>query len=183
MDIIKNFIDSDNPIVNAIASKVGLDKDQISSLVEGLVPELNNGVQSKVSEGASGIQSLINGLDLSSLAKLVGGNSEGVAESEASSMGATLLKNILGGEEGVGSIISNLTSSTGISADKVGEVVPSITTAFMSFFSNNAGGVGEMFQSLTGGEGSIMENVTSLLDKDGDGQVVDDLLDAAKKLF
>ena len=99
-------------------------------------------------------------------------------------MGETLLKNILGGEQGLGDVISNLTSSTGISAEKITQAVPSLTTAFMSFFSNSAGGLGDMLQGFIGGEGgSMLDNVTNFLDKDGDGQVVDDLVDAAKKLL
>jgi hypothetical protein len=182
VDIVKNFLEQDGAgVIDAVAARIGVDSDSITSIINGLVPELNSGVQAKISAGPAGFGSLLEGVDMGALGKLVVGD-DSVDDAESQSVGSALLDNIFGGEQGTAQLLEKLSGSTGITIDKIQEAIPQLTSSFISYFSKSSGGIGEMMSSLSNPE-SLMASMSSLLDSDGDGDVSDDLLEAAKKLF
>jgi len=69
------------------------------------------------------------------------------------------------------SIFSSLSEQTGVNKEKLS--------------TGGSGLIGAVLSKLTGGQGGLSsllnaENLTAMLDKDGDGKITDDLLDAAK---
>ena len=81
-----------------------------------------------------------------------------------------------------GNFIEEISKATGIDVTKLTQSLPGIVSALTAKFQQ--GGLNSIMESF-GSESakSIGTAVTALLDKDKDGQIADDLLDAAKKLF
>jgi hypothetical protein len=94
------------------------------------------------------------------------------------------------------SILGNLdaiASKVGLPADTVKSVTESLQTKLgeggdkMSALSDVAAqhgiSVDKLKEMFGTGEGSLLDKATGFLDKDGDGQIMDDLTDMAKGLF
>lgn len=177
MDIVSNFIEHDGKAtVERISAELGLEIDNITSIIHGLIPELNKGVQTKIASGPSGFSALLQGIDMSSLSKLILDDSS-LAEHEANSLGSLLLSNIFGGESGTRIVIDKISKSSGVAVETIQSAIPQITTSFISYFSKSTGGVSDLIGGLS--------TSFSMFDSDGDaeGEVSEDLLEAAKKIF
>ncbi len=103
----------------------------------------------------------------------------------------SILNSILGNIEGIA-------AKVGLPADTVKSVTESLqgkmaaggdqATALSETAAEHGLSVDKLKEMLgglpgLGGEGGVMDKVTGFLDKDGDGQVMDDLTDMAKGLF
>ncbi|WP_019833363.1 hypothetical protein [Sphingomonas sp. PR090111-T3T-6A] len=103
-------------------------------------------------------------IDLGALAQQVGLN-----EDELRNGGESLLSKLASGEHDADSATAAASSETGISADKLQALLPALSSAF--------GGEGE------GGLSGIGAKLSGLLDRDGDGNPLNDLTGFAKGLF
>ena len=121
--------------------------------------------------GGENLQKIVNGLSektgistdkvhtvLDSLKQMLG--KEGNA-------GAELLSKLKGGEQ---STLQAISEKTGISLDNVSQIFQHLPSMFSNFFGDKDGG-------------SIGDKLTSLLDKNKDGNVMDDIVSGIGNLF
>lgn len=121
--------------------------------------------------GGENLQKIVNGLSektgistdkvntvLDSLKQMLG--KEGNA-------GAELLSKLKGGEQ---STLQAISEKTGISLDNVNQIFQHLPSMFSNFFEGKDGG-------------SIGDKLTSLLDKNKDGNVMDDIVSGIGNLF
>jgi hypothetical protein len=89
--------------------------------------------------------------------------------------------------------VDSIAAKVGLPADTVKSAAESLQTklgeggdkmaALTDVAAQHGISVDKLKEMLGTGEGSILGKVTGFLDKDGDGQVMDDLTDMAKGLF
>jgi hypothetical protein len=183
MDIVKDFLEKDgNSLANTLANSFGLDSSGLSKIFADLLPELNTGIQSKLASGPAGFTSLIKGIDMDVLGRAFAGAST-INDSESKSLGTSLLNNIFDGENGHEDLLNKLTASSGIASETLAEILPQLTSSFMSYFSKAGGTSASQIPSSFSVGGALSDSLGKMLDEDGDGEIADDLVDAAKKLF
>ena len=143
-----------NVDIGDVAQKFGFDSEEVEKIIGSLTN--NDEVKKAMPEIAK-----------EGLAQQTKANAESEAE------GGFDFSSVLGGLN-LDSIFSSVSKDTGVEQEKLS--------------SNGKGLMGALLSKAMGLEGGLAnmlnpENLKAMLDKDGDGQITDDLLDVAKNLF
>lgn len=152
-----------NPqLVKTLAGQFGLGQDQTQSAVSGLMGAMAGGVQRNVQQG--GIESLLGALQ--------NGNHQQYVDQpeqlpQATNEGNKVLGHLLGGKEQSRQVATQVSQQTGVSTDILKQMLPMIAMTAM----------GSMGKAQSQQGSSTMTNMlTSMLDQDGDGSAIDDVL-------
>lgn len=181
-------------LINNISGQLGMDKKEASSAVSLALPVILSGMQRNVQseQGAQNLNSALNdprhdGSILNNLGSLLGGNSQ-----EISQDGNKILGHIFGNNKPA--VEQGISQKTGISLQKIGPLLALLAPIVMAYLgkekrqtNTNAGGLGDLLGGLLGGGqpqrrsgGGLMGMVGGLLDKNKDGNVLDDILGMIK---
>jgi hypothetical protein len=180
---------NDGQPVKQLAQDFGVSEEQASEVIKQYIPALTNGMKRNISQG--GLDDLLN--------VLAGGKHERYLERpdeltqpETIDDGNAILGHLFGDKEVSRELAGRTAQQTGISSDLLKQMLPVIAQLVMGAMSKQttSSGLGRTSGSglpgsgRTGGTSSAQPDVlTSLLDADGDGSVVDDLLGLAGKFF
>jgi hypothetical protein len=162
----------------AAGQAVGLEPDQTSSALAALVPALAAGLHRNASQPG--------GLDALVAALAGGGHSEyledpgALARPDTVTDGNAILGHILGSKEASRAVADRAAAQTGISADILKRLLPIAATLVMGSLAKQRSGASSM--GMTGG-GDIFSMLTPMLDRNGDGSAVDDVLGSIGKMF
>lgn len=107
-------------------------------------------------------------IDLGALASQVG-----LSGDEVKTGGEALLSRLSGGGQDVAGAAASAAAETGLPLEKLQALLPALASQF------GEGGVEGILAKLSGGAGGLL----SALDKDGDGNPLNDLAGMAKGLF
>lgn len=183
-------------VINNVANQMGMDQREASNAVGLALPVILSGMQrNALSE--RGAQSLNNALNdprhdgsiLNNLGSLFGGNTQATTQD-----GNKILGHIFGSQKPA--VEQGISKKTGISMQKIGPLLAILAPIVMGYLSRekqqtntSSGGLGDLLGGLLGGGqtqtqaqpqtrrgGGLMDMVGGMLDKDGDGNIVDDLL-------
>lgn len=172
-------------IVQNLAGQFGLDQNQTENAISSAVPMILGalGKNALTNDGANSLNSALDKKHDGSLLD----NLSGILQNNSSDLqkdGSSILGHIFGGQ--VNNVESNLSEKTGISLDKIKPLLATIAPMVMAYLgkekkNNNIGvdGLGGLLGGLLGGgkkSGGVMDMVTGLLDKDGDGSAIDDIM-------
>ena len=175
-------------IVQNVAGKLGMNPNEASSAVKTAIPTILAGMtrnaQSK--EGAESLNRAIESKHDGSLLENLSGMLQGHTQ-ELQKDGDGILGHIFGNKRSV--VEKNISQKTGVSNDKIGPLLSTLAPIVMAYLGkekkqSNAG-VGDLnslLSGLIGGSqnsksgGGIMNMISGVLDKDGDGDVMDDLV-------
>lgn len=172
--------------VTQLAEKFGLSADQVQSAMTAMVPSVQGGLQQQAQAGGGlgAILDLLKGQDHSSYAN-------DPTHPEAEAAGSGILGKIMGGE-GIQSVVQEAAAKTGISADVLQKMLPNITAMAAGHVTEAAstqpesgsGGLMGMVSGMLGrGQGGNLGGVAKMLDMDGDGNPLNDIMGMAGKLF
>ncbi len=179
--LIKNALSGEaKSLLGDAASNLSIQPDQMNSLFDAIGPAIADKMQADVSS-PDAIQGLLGGIDLGSLAGMLSSSAD-LSSENALATGRGFLDSILGEGGDVGDLLETLSQKSGIATSSLSSFVPMILTAVASKLAQGDG-LGSLLQATFGGDGAAGGGLTSLIDQDGDGEIVDDLLNAAKKLF
>ena len=165
--------------VAQLAKSLGTDENQMEGAVAAAIPAILAGMANNTRQPA-GAEALSNALNAHSpsifdqLGSLLGGSSDG----------AKILGHVLGARQP--KVAENLSGQSGINLDVIMKLLPILAPLVMGYLSGqkqsrglDAGGLG----SVLGAERKQVEQkkpglggLASILDADGDGSIVDDLL-------
>ncbi len=181
-------------VINNVANQLGMDERQAASAISVALPAILGGMQRNV-QSQQGAQSLNNALDdarhdgslLENLGGLLGGNSQAISQD-----GGKILGHIFGANKPA--VEQGISQKTGISLQKIGPLLAILAPIVMAYLgkekrqtNTNAGGLGDLLGGLLGGGqpqrrsgGGLMDMVGGLLDKNRDGNVLDDILGMIK---
>lgn len=166
--------------VAAISRQIGTDRAATSKAIAGALPMLV-GALSKNTQNGAGAESLLGALQrdhdgsaLDNLTELIG--------SQGGAAGAGILKHVLGGRQGAAE--SGLSQIAGIdpaSAANLLKILAPIVMGSLGKMQRQSGTSATDLSKMLQGESSraagspVGDLLTSLLDSDGDGSVLDDL--------
>ena len=181
MDLLRTILESQGGNnVNQIANQFGLDSNQANSALAQLIPMLAGGVKKNVKKG--GLDSLISALNSGNHSQYIDNPSQ-LESTAAVSDGDAILGHLLGSKEVSREVAGHASQNTGIDSSILKKMLPIVATMVMGGMSKQSGSGGILGSLLGAGQSqqpsqsSGLESVlTSFLDKDGDGSVIDDLM-------
>lgn len=179
-------------IIGNMAEQLGMNQKDAANAVSVAVPAILAGM-SRNAQSADGAQSLNNALEskhdgalLDNLAGMLGGGSAAALQQD----GNGILGHIFGSQKT--SVEQGISQKTGLSMDKIGPMLAMLAPIVMAYLgkekrqtNTNAGGLGDLLGGLlqqSGGSqssksgGGLMGMVTGMLDKNNDGNIIDDLI-------
>ncbi|MGD1935817.1 MAG: DUF937 domain-containing protein [Candidatus Phaeomarinobacter sp.] len=180
---------------DVLARQFGLDKGQANEALGALVPALTAGVKRNTAQ-EGGLASLLGALASGSHDQYL--DSPGTLSTpQAVEEGNGILGHVLGSKDVSRQLAANTASKTGISDDVIKKMLPVVASMVMGALSKQAGGgsayegdadsgdlgslVGGVLDSvMSGGSKSggskAADLLTSALDQDGDGSMLDDVI-------
>lgn len=179
-------------VINSISSQLGMSKTEASSAVSVAVPAILAGL-AKNSQSPQGAESLNKALESKHDGSLLNNLSD-ILQSKSSAVqkdGSGILDHIFGANKGA--IEKGVAAKSGLSIEKIGPLLSTLAPIVMAFVgqekkqsNTSSGGLGDLLGGLLGSTGAtskkkssgggLMGMVTGMLDKNKDGNVVDDLL-------
>lgn len=180
-------------IIQNVASQFGMDQKEASGAVSAAIPTILTGMtknaQSK--EGAESLNRAIESKHDGSLLDNLSGILQGHTQ-ELQQDGDGILGHVFGNKRSA--VEQGISNKTGVSSSKIGPLLSTLAPIVMAYLgkekrqtSTNAGGLGDLLGGLMGGAkqsrsgGGIMDLISGALDKDGDGDAMDDILDMFSK--
>lgn len=177
-----DFLGGDNlqQLVNGVSKQTGVSPSQASSVIEMAGPLLMGAFQKNSSgENAAGLLNALqsdkhNGSLLDNI-----GNLFGNATNDITKEGSGILGHLLGNNQSA--VTNAISTKTGVSASNVTQILQSLAPVLMSFLGkkvsdnniSSANGLGDLLSGFLGGnKGNLL---TSFLDSNGDGNVLDDI--------
>jgi hypothetical protein len=181
-------------VLKQLSGQVGASEEQTSSALNGAVSALLTGLSKNIQtpEGANGLLGALDrdhdGSIFDDIQGFLGGNAQAANPAAANGMG--ILKHVLGGNQG--NIAEAIAKMSGLDSSKAGSLLTMVAPLVL-------GALGKAKAAQPQGQGSnILDLITKtqqtqtqqspvggifekLLDRDGDGQVMDDLLSMGAK--
>ncbi|WP_461534446.1 DUF937 domain-containing protein [Sinomicrobium sp.] len=185
---IADLLNSDlgKQIIGGVSGEAGTSTQETTSVLSMALPVLMGAMQKNASspEGASSLLGALSGSKHSGGGILdnLGGFFDGGINQEDEQDGAGILGHILGSKQ---STVENaISQKSGVSTSAVSKIIKIAAPILMGYLGkqarsqnvNSAEGVSGLLGNLMGGQGEQNQSlVTSLLDSDGDGSVLDDI--------
>jgi hypothetical protein len=163
----------DGAAARQIGSQVGLGEEQTASALTALLPALAAGLH-RNAQTPEGLAGLVSALSSGNHQRYI--HDPAALEDEgAVADGNGILGHVLGSKDVSREVASRAAAQSGIGADVLKRMLPLAATLMMGALSQQkpAGGVSALAGSAT--EGGLTAILTSLIDRDRDGSIVDDL--------
>ncbi len=170
-------------VIKQMAQANGIDPEAALSVIGKLVPSLTQQVETQAAGSTDGMNALLNALKTGHHERYLE-NSEAAFTEAARLDGNGILSHLLGSKDNSREVASNLANSTGVSTSIVKKMLPQAAALVMGALSKQNNPRGALAnieqQSPTAAQGLL----TSFLDRDKDGSIVDDVMAlAARTLF
>ncbi len=183
-------------LMDQLSRQIGAPQQQTQSAVDGIFGAVLNGLSKNVSS-PQGANALMGALDrdhdgsiLDDLAGFLGGQK---SPNNTNMMnGAGILKHVLGNSQG--GMVDAVSKNSGLDSAKIGQLLMTLAPMIMGVIGKtksqnnlNSGGLADLISgsAKTVNQSSAIGNIfTSILDKNGDGNVIDDIAKSGiKSLF
>lgn len=178
-----------------LASQFGLDTDQAGGLAEMLAPAIGSAAKQQAEAG--GLENLLGALKGEGMGAMFD-DAAAAAAPEGQKAGMDFLQGLLGGESNAQELASEAASRTGVDAGTVAQFLPALAAMLQGGMQKNmpdtaldgmmaglgggksGGGLGGLIGGFLGGNkggsGPDLGMLTRMLDADGDGSPMDDIL-------
>lgn len=174
MDLLKVLTDSAGGGTAAqLGNQFGLDSNATSKVLGQLLPALGQGLQNN-SRSAGGLDSLMKGLQTGSHQRYLD-DPRSLQDSATVTDGNAILGHILGSKDASRNVAAHAAQASGVEASVIKKMLPVVAAMAMGALSKQTDS-GRRLQDDGGGL------LGSLLDSNQDGQVLDDVINLAKKL-
>lgn len=177
-------------IVRSVAGQLGLDEKEASGAVNVAVPAILAGMTKNVQspDGATSLNNALESKHDGSLLDNLSGMLQGHTQ-ELQSDGDGILEHVFGNKREA--VEQGIAQKSGISTNKIGPLLAILAPIVMAYLgkekrqtNTGTGGLGGLLGGLLGGSnqqsgkggGGIMDILGGVLDKDGDGNPLNDLL-------
>lgn len=156
----------------------GLSPDQATSALSALVPALAAGLHRNASQ-PGGLDALLGAISNGGHGRYVDDPSA-LGRQETIADGNGILGHILGSKDESRALAARTAAQTGLGADALKKLLPIAATLVMGSLAKQRSA-----QTTTAsvGGGDLMGMLTPMLDRDGDGSVVNDILGSVGKMF
>lgn len=166
--------------VEKLAGKFGLSQDQVQQALGQLVPGLSSGVKRNL-ERPEGLENLLGALNKKNHQRYLD-NPDDLDNDDAIDDGKGILGHLLGGKDVSRELAGRASQNTCIDSGILKSMLPMVAQLAMGALGKQAGSTG-MLGADAARRAPAQNPLLSLLDADGDGSVVDDLLGLAGKFL
>ncbi len=177
MSLLKTILEAQSGgAVGQLAKQFGLNSGQTNSALAQLIPALAGGLKNNVNQG--GLGSLLSALNKGNHSQYLD-DPNGLSSQGTVNDGNSILGHLLGSKDVSRKVAASAASQTGIDPSILKKMLPIVATMVMGSLGKQSSTGGALASLLGGGQsqGSGAANLlTSFLDADGDGSMVDDLL-------
>ncbi|QXP53385.1 DUF937 domain-containing protein [Cellulophaga sp. HaHa_2_95] len=172
-------------LISGVAGQTGESEGKTASVLSMAMPLLLGAMKKNVStpEGAQGLMSALQGgKHDGSILDNLGGLFGGGVDDAVTKDGAGILGHLLGSKQE--SVESAISQKAGVDSGSVGNILKIAAPILMGFLSkqtsqnnvNDASGMNALLGGMLGGQPQENQSlITSLLDADGDGSILDDV--------
>lgn len=148
--------------------------------LQQLLPAIAGGMQRNVSQ-EGGLEGLLGALMNGNHQRYVD-EPEALDPEEVRQDGNGILGHLFGSKDVSRQVASHAAERTGIGSDILKQMLPVVAAMAMGALSKQAGG-NAMAAAAPRGGGGILDMITPMLDRDGDGSAADDVLGFVSKMF
>jgi len=163
------------------ASRLGLDGRDVEALLRKVVPALTSGLKRNVA-APGGLDQLTRALASGQHQRYLDDSST-LQSDEAIQDGNAILGHLFGSKDVSRNVASRVSSDTGIDAAMIKRFLPVAAAALMGVLSKQTAAGASLRGASTGAAPGATGSLGGLLDVDGDGFGVDDLIALGRKLF
>jgi len=210
MNILQELLKANNgQVVGQLASQFGLDPSDAAKALSNLIPAVAGGIK-KTAGTKNGLEALISKIESNRNVQQSIDSPEILSKAGSTQAGNEILGDIFGSKDVSRTVAGQTAKSTGIDLGVLKKMLPLVAGLVMSSLNKKgaqaSGGLGGLLGQLAGGAqpqprrgglggllGSLLgggrrqaqpsSGLESLLDFDGDGNVADDVLNLARKMF
>jgi len=172
-------------LVNNASSQLGQDKAKTASALSAALPLILGAMKNNAStpQGAEGLLGALSGKHDGSLLDNLGGL---LGNSDVLSDGAGILGHVFGGKQQ--NVANAVSKKSGMDVNSVMNLLQMAAPFVMAYLGkekrsknvNDGNGIGDLLGALLGGGAQQEQSlITKILDADGDGSVIDDLIGMA----
>ena len=172
-------------LIKSMAKANGIDANSALSVLGKLIPSLSQGVNQN-SQKPDGLEAIMGAMQKGKHQHYLERSDDAFTD-VGRLEGNKILGHILGSKDASRSLAGQVSSETGIGADLIKKMLPQAAALLMGALGqqNQSGGaLGQLAGMLGGGQqrqaGGLL---TSFLDRDNDGSIVDDLMSMAARQF
>jgi len=158
---------------------VGLSPDQTASALSALVPALTAGLHRNAAQ-PGGLDTLLGALTSGGHQRYVNDPSA-LAHDDTVADGNAILGHILGSKDASRALAAQGAAQTGLGADVLKKLLPLAATMVMGTLASQQSGRASV--APAGGGGDLLSMLTPMLDRDGDGSAVNDILGSVGKML
>lgn len=177
-------------IIKNIAGNFGMDEQESYNAVSAAIPTILAGMtkNAQTKDGAESLNRAIESKHDGSLLDNLSEMLQGRHTQELQNDGDGILGHVFGSNRAA--VEQGIAKKTGLSSGKIGPLLAILAPVLMAYLgkekrqtSTGVGGLGDLLGGLLGGGrqnkpgGGIMDILSGALDKDGDGNAMDDILD------
>ena len=210
MNILQDLLGSQGgDVVGQLASQFGISPDDAKKALSNLVPAVAGGIK-KTAQSKTGLESLLSKVQSNQDLRQAADRPSVLEQQQTTQSGNDILGDIFGSKDVSRTVAGNTAQATGLDLGMLKKMLPLVAGLVMSQLNNRStssgGGLGDLLGSLAGAQkparsgglggllGSLLgggraaqkrqsSGLESLLDFDGDGNIADEVLDMAKKMF
>lgn len=176
-------------MVNGVVNQLGIKNEQAQLAISAAVPFLITALSKNAKNGDS--QNIANALERDHDGSILD-NLGGFLSGGNFSDGAGILSHVLGGKQG--QVENAISKSSGLNAAQISQILAMVAPIVMGYLGKekrqnglDAGGLSSLLGGLVGGTAQTnqreMSTIEKLLDRDGDGSAMDDVMDLGSKLL
>ncbi|MCZ2157144.1 MAG: DUF937 domain-containing protein [Bryobacterales bacterium] len=171
MDLLQMILSAQGGnIAGSLGQRFGLSQEQTASAVASLLPALMGGMQKNIQQ-PGGLDALLGALAGGDHQEYLN-NPNAISGDQSVQEGNGILGHLLGSKDVSRQVAANAAASTGIGADVLKQMLPVVASMMMGAVSKQTSG-GQ--KAAAAGGGGLLDLLTPMLDRDGDGSALDDI--------
>ena len=183
MNIMEMVLNAQNgDAVTQLGRQLGLSDDQVKSAMGQLVPALSSGLKRNMAS-PQGLEALLGAVQSGRHARYVE-DPRSLEGPETLADGNAILGHILGSKDVSRRVAARAAENTGIDSSLLKSMLPMVAAMVMGSLNKQAAGPADAHSGTRAGSGGAMADMlSSFLDADKDGSVIDDLLGMAGRFL
>lgn len=182
MNLLEAVLNAQNGgAVRQVAQNFGLNDQQATSAISSLLPALAGGLRQNASS-PDGFQALMSALGSGSHQKYIDDPTTLSQESTVQD-GNGILGHILGSKDASRQVAQQASAQTGVGADVLKRMLPVVAAMAMGSLSRQNAPAGAPALQAAPQSSGLMGMLTPMLDRNGDGSMVDDAVGMLGKLM
>ncbi len=178
-ELLNNVVN--NPeIVDSIANKLGIEASDTESVIAYLAPILMGAIKQNFQSNRNSTD-LLNQIQDSQFSDIIDSPKKAVEKDNLTDIGNTILKELTGSKDNSLKMASHVQKETGISDIIIKKILPMIAPFVIGSLGKKAAPSINQNQSNNSTDSGLENILISMIDKDHDGSIVDDMMKMAMK--